>query len=97
MKACLVCRMARLVIFAASCDIAATALGGYERIDCSLEPMMQGLVVNPYGFPLIESDYYRARYISTIPINDLPALIWVFTIDADNNVTLIHVEEFENY
>ncbi len=54
-------------------------------------------MVNPYAFPTIESDFYRARYVTTIPIGDIPALVWVFEIDVNNNVTLIHVEERENY
>jgi hypothetical protein len=89
--------MARSIIFSPLCDIAATALGGYERIDVSLEAVMQGLMVNPYGFRLIESDFYQARYLVTNPIRDLPSLVWVFTIDPENNVILTHVEEFQDY
>jgi hypothetical protein len=89
--------MSRSIIYAASCDVAAELLGGYERIDCSLDAAILGLVVNPFGFPVVESDFYRARYVVTIPIRDVPALIWIFEIDINNNVTLLHVEEFENH
>lgn len=89
--------MARSIFHAASCDLAAGALGGYERIDVSLDAVMQGLMVNPYGFPRIESDFYSARYIRTKPIRDLPGLLWLFEIDPNNDVILMHVEEYEPY
>jgi hypothetical protein len=54
-------------------------------------------MVNPYAFPMIESDFYRARYVPTIPIGGVPALVWIFEIDVNNNVIMIHVEEFEEY
>lgn len=89
--------MARSIINAPSCDIAAEALGGYERIDCSLDAATQGLMINPYSFPTIESDFYSARYVRTKPIRDVPSLVWVFEIDANNDVVLKHVEEYETY
>ena len=89
--------MRRSIYFAASCDIAADALGGYERIDVALETVYQALAVNPYGFPLIENDFTRARYVVTRPIRTVPALVWLFTIDENGNVTLDHVEEAELY
>ena len=89
--------MARSILFATSCDLAAEVLGGYERIDSSLDAVMQGLMVNPYGFPRIESDFYSARYIRTKPIRDVPPLVWLFEIDANNDVILMHVEEYERY
>lgn len=89
--------MSRKITYSSSCDIAAQALGGYERIDPSLDVAIFGLSVNPYNFPHIESDFYNARYIITLPIGDVPALVWLFTIDADNDVTIVHVEEAEDY
>lgn len=89
--------MARSLVFAASCDLAAKILGGYERIDTSLEVVMQGLMVNPYAFPRIESDFYNARYIRTKPIRDIPSLIWLFQIEPNNDVLFTHVEEYERY
>ena len=58
---------------------------------------MQGLMVNPYGFSIIETDFFRARYLRTKPIRDIPSLVWLFGIDEDNNVVLHHVEEAEDY
>ena len=54
-------------------------------------------MVNPYGFPRIESDFYGARYIRTKPIRNIPALVWLFEIDPNNGVILTHVEEYEQY
>ena len=53
--------------------------------------------MNPYGFPLIENDFTRGRHIITRPIGDLPALVWLFMIDENNNVTIVHVEEALDY
>ncbi len=89
--------MRRSIFFAPSCDAAAALLGGYERIDCSLDSAILGLSVNPYTHPTVESDFYQARYITTIPIGDVPALVWLFHIDTNNDVTLWYVEEFEGY
>ena len=89
--------MRRSIIYSPSCDIAADDLGGYVRIDASLEGAIQGLLVNPYSFPLIESDHYKARYVPTIPLGDLPSLVWLFYIDNENNVIMFHVEEFQRY
>ena len=66
-------------------------------MDVSLESAIQGLLVNPYSFPVIESDFYRGRYVTTIPIGDIPSLVWVFYIDTENNVIMVHVEEFQGY
>ena len=89
--------MARSILYAPSCDLAAEALGGYVRIDASLDAVMQGLMVNPYAFPRIESDFYSARYIRTKPIRDIPALVWLFEINPNNDVILMHVEQYEDY
>ena len=89
--------MGRIIYFAPSCDIAVQELGGYERIDGALDSIYQALRVNPFGFPLIENDFTRARYAKTRPIRDIPALVWLFEIDEHNNVTILHVEEFLDY
>lgn len=90
--------MKRTIFFAASCDEAANRLGGYERIDSALEAVYIGLAINPYDFPVIESDhFYRTRYLVTLPTGSLPGLVWLFTIGEDNNVTLTHVEEHDGY
>lgn len=75
--------MARLITNAASCDIAAQALGGYERIELAPEATIQGLTVNPYSLLAIESGYCRARYLITKPIGDIPSLVLLFEIGVD--------------
>ena len=89
--------MRRLIIYAASCDEAAARLGGYQAIDLALDAAIQGLIVNPYDHRLIETDFYRIRYLITRPIGAVPALVWLFQIDDENNVVLTHVEESETY
>ena len=89
--------MARTVIFSTSCGVAAQRLGGYEKIDVTLEAAYQALMVNPYGFPKIESDLYRARYVITIEVGDIPSLVWLFTINDQNDVVMNHVERLDPY
>ena len=89
--------MGRSVFFSSACDAAAARLGGYERIDLALEAAYQALLVNPYGLPLIESDHYRARYVITIQVGDIPPLVWVFTINDQNDVVITHVERLDSY
>lgn len=82
-------------------DDAAAALGGYHRIDPALEPILDGLRRNPYGFPLIENDWLRVRYAVTRPIRRenevIPALLVVFSIVSTGEVSLLHVEEYQAY
>ena len=85
------------IIFAPSCDIAAEALGGYERIDRALDPVIEGLSVNPYRYEKIESDFYQARYVVTRSVGDVPPLVWIFRIEANNDVLIVGVEAFEAY
>jgi len=85
-------------MFADECHVAAEALGGFERIDGTLTSgIYDGLVRNPYGFRLVESDWYSSRLIFTKPYKDVPALVWIFAIDESGDVIINHVEEFENY
>lgn len=86
----------RRIIFSHECDAAAERIGGYKRIDPSLDPVLDALARNPYGFPMQQSDWFDFRYIVTKPIDDCPALIWTFTIE-NGDVTLRHVEEDEAY
>lgn len=86
----------REIKFSKECDAAAELLGGYEVIDCTLDPIIDALWHNPYGFPLQQSDWFDFRYIITKPMNGVPALIWTFTIESEV-VILRHVEEFESY
>jgi hypothetical protein len=84
------------VVFSADCDKAAEAIGGYGRIDKSLDASWDGLHTNPHGFPIYESDWFSVRYILTRPMPGIPPLLWTFRIFRDE-VELLHVEEFERY
>ncbi len=86
----------RKIVFSAECDAAAEALGGYVRIDRTLDAAMDGLMRDLYGFPLMESDWYSARIIQTKPLPGIPALVWYFTIRG-RDVVIQYVEEFEGY
>jgi len=64
-------------------------LGGYRVIDEALDPILEALANNPYGFPLVENDYVRVRYVTTRSIEGrIPALIIAFTIDEKHDVIL---------
>ena len=76
-------------------DAAVQRLGGYRLVDEALEPIMEGLYRNPWGFPFIENDWIRVRYAKTIPTQTLPALLIVFRIEPNNDVTLLYAEEAE--
>jgi hypothetical protein len=64
-------------------------LGGYRAIDLALETIIEALVRNPYGFPLIENDWVRIRYARTTMIERyIPPLVVAFTLDDEGNVVL---------
>lgn len=86
----------RKIVFSPECDRAAKMLGGYEVIDCSLDPIYDALWRNPYGFPLIQSDWYNFRIIVTKPIRSIPALVWTFTVENEE-VTIRYVEAYETF
>jgi len=86
----------RRIWFSPDCDKAAERLGGYRRVDRSLDAFWDGLSRDPYGFPKIETDWFSIRYIITESIGTIPSLIWFFTIES-GDVTLTHVEEHETY
>ncbi len=88
--------MSRRIIFAEECDAAADLLGGYKRVDPSLEAVWDGLMRNPYEFARLECDWFSGRYVVTKPIKDLPPLCWWFVI-KEGDITIVHVEEFEGY
>lgn len=78
-------------------DMAVERLGGYLLVDEALEPILDGLYRNPWGFRCIENDWIRIRYVITKPTEALPALLVTFRIEADNDVTMLHAEESERY
>ena len=87
----------RAVFYSAQCNECADKLGGYERIDDSLNAIWDVLRRNPYALPRVESDWYAARYVTTLPFGQAPALLWTIEIQANGDVVIDHVEEFENY
>jgi hypothetical protein len=87
----------RSIYFSDQCDQCALSLGGYEKIDHTLDAVWDALVRNPYGFPLVESDWYSARFIVTAPFHGTPALIWTIAIESNGDVVIDHVEVFDGY
>jgi len=63
-----------------------------------MEPIIDALVRNPYGFPTVENDFVRFRYAITKRIGanpphaGVPPLVVIFTIDDDGTVRLRDVE-----
>lgn len=69
------------------------SLGGWRAVDEALEPIMDGLEKNPYGFKMIENDFVKVRYAHTLHCGTVPALVVAFTIDEERNVTLEWCDE----
>lgn len=72
------------------------ALGGHRAIDGALEPIIEALYHNPFGFPFFENDWTSFRYARTKAVgDDIPPLVVTFTIERNGhgNVILQHVEE----
>ncbi|MFN3671912.1 MAG: hypothetical protein ACK4VM_08400 [Bosea sp. (in: a-proteobacteria)] len=68
-------------------------LGGYRAIDLALEPIIEALMANPYGFEMVANDWCSIRFARTRMIERyVPPLIVAFTIDQHNNVVLEWVE-----
>lgn len=80
--------MRRQIIFSHAFTADAEAYGGYSEIDIAIETVEEALIGNPFAFPKFESDFVSFRYVLTKPIEDLPALAFLFTIDDRGNVTL---------
>lgn len=86
----------REIIESESFKAAVAALGGHRAIDEALEPILEGLYQNPYGFPFFENDWVSFRYARTKALEYVPALVVIFTIEDDGNVVLQHAEEDED-
>lgn len=84
----------RQIIYSAEFDQAVEHLGGYILVDEALDPIIDGLWRNPYGFPAIENQWIKIRYVVTKPTTFLPSLVVTFTIEPNGDVILHHVEEF---
>jgi hypothetical protein len=83
----------REIIEAESFKQAVRDLGGYRAIDEALEPIIEGLYRNPYGFTFFQNDWTSFRYARTKALESTPPLVVIFTIDDKGNVVLEHVEE----
>ncbi|HEY0330462.1 MAG TPA: hypothetical protein VGC77_15365 [Rhodopseudomonas sp.] len=58
-------------------------------MDLALETVVEALMQNPFGFPLIENDWCRIRYARTRMIERyIPPLVIAFTITPENDVVL---------
>ena len=64
-------------------------LGGYRAVDLALETIIEALMQNPYGFPIIENDWCKIRYARTTMIEGyIPPLVVAFIITEENDVVL---------
>jgi hypothetical protein len=75
----------RQITYDAAFDAAVEHLGGYILVDEALDPILDGLSRNPYGFPLIENDWVKIRYVITKPTLYLPSLVVTFTIETNGD------------
>lgn len=83
----------RSIIASQSFEEAVKRLGGYRAVDEALEPIIEGLMRNPYGFDRFESDHFSFRYARTKQTPHVPPLYVIFLIDEDKNIVLEHIEE----
>lgn len=73
-------------------------LGGYEKLDLVLNPVVDGLYIDPYGYNIIQHDLIPlCRYARTIPQDELPAFIVLFVIEEDGGVELREIWPDEGY
>lgn len=86
----------RSIVYSHECSTAADRLGGWRQLDAVLEPILDGLRRNPYGYPKYECDWCSVRYVVTKATGRLPSLAWYFTINKQN-VEFVDVEEYEAY
>lgn len=86
----------RSIVYSQHCSEDVKRFGGWLALDRVLEPILDGLSNNPYGFTKYECDWLSVRYVATIAQGTIPALMWVFTIEAET-ITLQYVEEAEDY
>ena len=73
-------------------------LGGYEKLDLVLNPVVDGLYADPYGYIVIQHDLLPlCRYARTIPQDGLPSFIVLFVIEEDGGVELREIWPDEDY
>jgi len=91
-------RRQRRVVSEVSFDVAVERLGGYQRLDSVLFPVVDSLYADPFGFPIVEDDWIPlCRYVLTKPTMGLPAFVVVFTIDDEELVSLRDIFENEDH
>lgn len=79
-------------------DCQVEGLGGYEKLDLVLNPVVDGLYSDPYGYTIIQDDWIPlCRYARTIPQGDLPAFIVLFVIEEGGGVELREIWPDEDY
>lgn len=82
----------REIIYSNDFDLAVDTVGGYSIVDDALEIVIDGLRLNPYGYPLFESDLISFRWIVVEATTTRPPLYFTFQILSNRNVELLHVE-----
>lgn len=85
----------REIVETADFKVAVEKLGGHRWVDEALSTIMDGLMRNPYGFHLFESEHVSFRYARTKRIGPVPPLVVVFTISPDETIYLEYIEEEE--
>lgn len=83
----------RSIIASQAFEAAVAALGGYRAIDEALEPIIDGLMRNPYGFEKFENDFTSFRYARTKSTGWVAPMVVIYRIDEERNVVLEHIEE----
>jgi hypothetical protein len=84
--------MGRKIIYDPECDAAAERLGGYERIDPSLDTILEPLTRDPKGYDLVQCAWGSVRVARTLPRQGCPPLIWYFLLDENDDIILVNVE-----
>jgi hypothetical protein len=82
----------RQIIESEQFNKAVRALGGHRAIDEALEPIIEALYLNPYGFEFFQNEWTSFRYARTKEVDFIPPLVVIFTIE-NGNAILQHVEE----
>jgi hypothetical protein len=85
------------ITFEPEFDIAVSRLGGYVAIAPALDPVLESLRSDATGFAQFDSILTSFRYAITERIpwtetHSIDPLVIVFTIDADGDAHLQHIE-----
>jgi len=85
----------REIIYDPDLSVAVERFGGFQALDAILNPIMDALMREPAGFPIVEAAWGTVRYIRTKPAGLIPELIWYFCLEQNGNVVIHHVEEYD--